>query len=182
METYLIVGVICGIISALIASNKGRNAFGWFFGGFFLGIIGIVIVAVISNPKQERAQRDLDDVEYQRMRERLAQEKIKTETFRKHAAGRLDAHDGALGMDTRAIAGPNDSPALLSNGKPETLPPPNPSRARWFYDLEGKTLGPVSELEIKEQILANTIDANTLLWAEDMSEWTPLGKIGVFSK
>ena len=182
MGTYLIVGVICGVISALIASAKGRNAFGWFFGGFLLGIIGIVIVLVISDLKQERARRDLDDIEHQRLQERLAQEKIKSETFRKHAAGRLDIHDGALGMDTRAIAGPDNSPDLLSDGKPVVLPPPNPSQTRWSYDQGGNTLGPVSEMEIKEQLLANTIDAKTLLWAEDLSEWTPLGKIGVFSK
>lgn len=180
LEIHLIVGLICGIIAAVIASSKGRNAIGWFFGGFFLGIIGIIIVAVISNLAEERARRDADDIEHQRLRERLAQEKMKAEIFRQHAQGRLDVHDGALQMDTRAISGPQVSQALLSDGQVGSLPPPNPSKAKWFYDNKGETMGPVSAMKIKELLLENRIDSNTLVWAEELTDWTPVGKVGEF--
>ena len=50
----VIVTVISMIICPIIAHNKGRSAFGWFFGGLFLGGIGIIIVACLSN-KNEKA-------------------------------------------------------------------------------------------------------------------------------
>ena len=41
---YLVVGIICGFISSAIATNREmQGGFAW---GFFLGIIGIIIVAV----------------------------------------------------------------------------------------------------------------------------------------
>lgn len=45
--SYLIVGVICGFICKAIASS--RNMDGGFWWGFWLGIIGIIIVAVRPN-------------------------------------------------------------------------------------------------------------------------------------
>ena len=44
---YLIVWVVCGLISYKIAGGKNRNQIGWFFGGFFLGLIGILIVLLL---------------------------------------------------------------------------------------------------------------------------------------
>ena len=50
----ILVTVVSMIICPIIAHNKGRSAFGWFFGGLFLGGIGIIIVACLSN-KNEKA-------------------------------------------------------------------------------------------------------------------------------
>ena len=50
----VIVTVVSMIICPIIAHNKGRSAFGWFFGGLLLGGIGIIIVACLSN-KNEKA-------------------------------------------------------------------------------------------------------------------------------
>lgn len=44
----LVVGLICGAISSAIAGNKNRSVGGFFAAGFFLGIIGIIIAAVVS--------------------------------------------------------------------------------------------------------------------------------------
>ncbi|MEE0970530.1 MAG: hypothetical protein U0M06_14265, partial [Clostridia bacterium] len=44
----IIVTVISMIICPIIAHNKGRSAFGWFFGGLLLGGIGIIIVSCLS--------------------------------------------------------------------------------------------------------------------------------------
>jgi len=45
---FLIVWAICGIISAIIASNKGRSGAGWFFIGVLFGPLGIVAALVVS--------------------------------------------------------------------------------------------------------------------------------------
>ena len=41
---YLIVAIICGLITKSMNENKGYN--GGFAWGFFLSIIGIIVVAV----------------------------------------------------------------------------------------------------------------------------------------
>ena len=45
----IIVTVISMILCPIIAHGKGRSAVGWFFGGLFLGGIGLIIVACLSN-------------------------------------------------------------------------------------------------------------------------------------
>lgn len=47
MEIFLI-WLICGMVSAMIGSTKGRNPFAWFVIGFILGPFGILIALVIS--------------------------------------------------------------------------------------------------------------------------------------
>lgn len=53
MDTITMLGVIVTVVSMIlcpiIAHNKGRSAFGWFFGGLFLGGIGIIIVSCLSD-------------------------------------------------------------------------------------------------------------------------------------
>lgn len=48
---WLIVTVVSTIACPIIAHNKGRSAFGWFFGGLFLGGLGLIIVNCLSNKK-----------------------------------------------------------------------------------------------------------------------------------
>ena len=43
----IIVTVISTIACPIIAHKKGRSAFGWFFGGLFLGGIGLIIVCCL---------------------------------------------------------------------------------------------------------------------------------------
>ena len=45
----IIVTVISMILCPIIAHSKGRSAVGWFFGGLFLGGIGLIIVACLSD-------------------------------------------------------------------------------------------------------------------------------------
>lgn len=45
----LIVTAVSTIACPIIARNKGRSAFGWFFGGLFLGGLGLIIVSCLSN-------------------------------------------------------------------------------------------------------------------------------------
>lgn len=45
----LLVGVVCGLLSAGIASSKGRNQLGWLLLGFFLGPLGLLAAGLIEN-------------------------------------------------------------------------------------------------------------------------------------
>ncbi len=99
----IILWIIAGIICALIANHKGRNVIGWFFIGFFLSIIGIVIALVVSNLKEEKAKEEHMEIEQRRLREQLHQERIKTEKLRQYTQMRLDIHDRELQIDTRNI-------------------------------------------------------------------------------
>ncbi len=40
--------IMCGIISAVVASNKGRNGLGWFVLGLLLGPWGLILALVVS--------------------------------------------------------------------------------------------------------------------------------------
>ena len=46
-----IITVISTIADPIIAHNKGRSVFGWFFGELFLGGLGLIIVSCLSNKK-----------------------------------------------------------------------------------------------------------------------------------
>jgi hypothetical protein len=114
----LIIRVVCGVISAAIASSKGRSVVGWFFGGFFLQIIGIIIVAVLPNVNQQRAIQAHADRERHRLREQIRQERMKNESFRQYTMGRLDVHDRQLGVDTKSY-----HPGLPESQQVQALPP-----------------------------------------------------------
>ncbi|APE14144.1 hypothetical protein BOH72_01780 [Mycobacterium sp. WY10] len=44
----VLIPVACGFIASTLAKKKNRSAGGFFALGFFLGVIGIVIAAVVS--------------------------------------------------------------------------------------------------------------------------------------
>lgn len=57
METILTIVSILGtintiismIVCPIIAANKNRSVPGWIFGGFLLGLIGLIIIACLPN-------------------------------------------------------------------------------------------------------------------------------------
>jgi hypothetical protein len=52
---YLMVGLVGGLISALIANGKGRNVLGWGVAGFFFPLIAtliLVVAAPIAKPEE----------------------------------------------------------------------------------------------------------------------------------
>ncbi len=57
MDTITTLGIIVTVVSMIlcpiIAHNKGRSAVGWFFGGFLLGGIGLIIVSCLSNKNEK---------------------------------------------------------------------------------------------------------------------------------
>lgn len=48
MEFFL-AWVACGVLSAIVASNKHRNAGAWFFIGFLLGPVGFIASLVVKS-------------------------------------------------------------------------------------------------------------------------------------
>lgn len=171
----LILGVVFGVAAAAVASSKGRNAFGWFWGGFFLGVIGIVIVAVISNKKQEAYLREQAELERRRLREQLIQERMKSEAFRGHVARRLDYHDQALGVQTRSMGATTEDHTLrqLEAGPAGQLAAAGAQSAPWYYALNGQTIGPIAFAQLKGMFLTGQLNWDTLVWTEALGQWTP---------
>ena len=100
---FLIVGVIAGIICALVANYKGRSVIGWFFLGFFFGIFALIASLIVSNLKEAREKEAYMEMEQRRLREQLHQERIKTDKLRQYTQMRLDIHDRELQIDTRNV-------------------------------------------------------------------------------
>jgi len=178
----LIIGLIVGAICAAIASSKGRSGVGWFFAGFFFGLIAIIIVAVIPNLREEERRRQHDMDERRRLREQLRQEKMKTESFRRHATGRLDTHDGALGIDTRRTQGLGAGavrPILVPPAAPPPVPggAPNPAETSWFYAVDGQSRGPVPESTLVWMLESGALKASSLVWHEGLTEWTTVSAV-----
>jgi hypothetical protein len=178
--------VIFGAICAAIASSKGRSAVGWFFIGFFFPIIGLIVICVVSNLKEERSYKSSVEQENRRLREQLRQEQIKAETFRSHTQRRLDAHDQKLAIDTRAddnvLSGPGAPAALLGQGDPPFAQQVAPATTTgWYYAIDGQTLGPVASSQIIQMIQIRTISSNTLVWIEGMADWAPVSRVPEFS-
>ncbi len=193
----LIVGVICGIICVAIASHKGRNTVGWFFAGFFIGIIGIIIIACLSNLTHEQARQQHMAMEQHRLREQLRQERMKHEAFRQYSMARLDAHDDAIGLDTRApipllgqnqtmgqLPGGNDPAAALHQmhqGTPQQQAAQHvTSNGSWYYELNGETNGPVSDYDIRMKLRSGMLSGSALVWTQGMPDWQKASAISNF--
>ncbi|WP_009957930.1 DUF4339 domain-containing protein [Verrucomicrobium spinosum] len=173
----LIMLCVFGGVSAAVANSKGRSGVGWFFGGFFLGCIGLVIILCLPNLREQQEATRIQEDMNRRLREQLRQEQMKVDALRAHTAARLDAHDAALKMDTRATA-----PALLSSspprphlgGPPHHRPPAlEETRPIWFYlDQSSSQQGPVTLARLKEETSIGAIHQDTLVWREGMADWT----------
>ncbi|MFW6132877.1 MAG: DUF4339 domain-containing protein [Planctomycetota bacterium] len=195
----LIVGGMTGTAAAVIASYKGRSSLAWFFGGcgagFVLHVFGalviLVIVSVLPNKKLEAARLQYADRERRRLREQLRQERLKHEAFRQYTSERLDTHDDALGIDTRTrdalppaaqaamrqLTDEGHTPRDRSGG---ALPPANSYAPIWFYEMQGQATGPVSAEDIKQLLRRGEITTSTLVWSQDLGEWTPARDVPAF--
>jgi hypothetical protein len=202
---------VCGVITAAIASHKGRSPVGWFFVGFLVALIGVIIACCMSNLKQEQAQQQYMQMEQRRLREQLRQEQLRLESLRQYANARIDAHDQLLGVNTRPAAAlpgmaptlaalqgatttgdpAGDAMAALTDGQPgadrsaagRVLPAPGVQAdepATWYYECEGTAFGPVPASAIHMLLSSRRLTASTLLWCQDLTEWTPASAINVF--
>ena len=162
---------IFGIISAVVANNRGRSAAGWFFIGLALDCFGLVLVLALPDLKQEEAKERRQRLENRRLREQLAKERQVSDSRNTNVERRLGAHDEALGLDT------STPPALPTS----TQTPQLTDGAQWFYARDNERQGPVTTETVRHLLQANAIDGDTLVWCEGMQDWSTLKEIDAFS-
>jgi len=56
---FLAIWLVCGLIAAVIASNKGRSGCGWFLVGVLLGPLGFILALVVSGDEKKTEERDI---------------------------------------------------------------------------------------------------------------------------
>ena len=56
----IVTDIIIAIATAIVASRKGRNAFGWFFMGLFLNLMGLGLI-LIALPKKYYTEENDDE-------------------------------------------------------------------------------------------------------------------------
>lgn len=54
---FLILWLVCGVITGIVASAKGRTGFGWFLLGCLLGIFGVIFIALMPSLKPQPVQQ-----------------------------------------------------------------------------------------------------------------------------
>lgn len=178
----LLVGIVTGIICAAIASNKGRNAVGWFFigfgPGFLFGLCGfwipILIVATLPNLEEQRERDSYIDRENRRLREQLRQERMKSEAFRQHTSARLDMHDDHLGLDTRTV---DTAHQLTDQQTTPMLEQQDTEPRQWYYEHNGEAVGPVSLSNLERMFQEGRLNGATLVWAEHLGDWTAAERV-----
>ncbi|MBN1441611.1 MAG: DUF4339 domain-containing protein [Planctomycetes bacterium] len=181
LVVQLLVMVAFGVAAALIAAHKGRNPIGWFFVGFFVTCIGLIIVLCMSNLKEEEARWRHAENERRRLREQLKQERLKNEAFQGHVRSRLDVHDEALGMNTRMIAGaeaeaapPAEIAPPLAAGSPE---PPSFRYRQWFVDHGDHHEKPVGFPQLKALYETGQVNETNLVWSAGMKDWMRIADV-----
>jgi uncharacterized membrane protein len=187
----VILGLISGWISGSIAAQKGRDFGGWFaFGlamgfltGICLGWLPIVIVSATSDLRAEQARYDRLHRDNRRLRERLQQEQMTSESFRGQTAARLDAHDQFLGVDTRSLGalpgqaqGAQFTNLLDSSASPQGEPgrraqseTADAPETQWQYEFMGQVFGPVSQSQLIDLFRQRRLEPDTLVWTDG---WT----------
>ncbi len=58
-----------------------------------------------------------------------------------------------------------------------TVPPPMPTAIQYFYALDGKQTGPVTFEQLKILFANRTVNRDTLVWKQGMSNWQSLKEI-----
>ncbi|QDU83581.1 hypothetical protein Pla163_06800 [Planctomycetes bacterium Pla163] len=154
--------LLFAILCAVFASSKGRSALGWFFVGLFLSFVGLIILAVLPDLKEDEKRQQALKNRQSHLKEQVRQERQRREAFEGHTLARLDAHDRHAGIDTRAGA-----------------PPPLPAahvqieEARWYFEQGGESRGPITESELRDKFEDGELGRGTLVWCEGMEDWAP---------
>ncbi|MFW5845150.1 MAG: hypothetical protein ACOCXJ_02890 [Planctomycetota bacterium] len=96
----LIIYAAFGVVCALIARSKGRTPVGWFFLGVLLSWIGIILVAVLPDLKQQKVKERRLQRENRRLREQMRKDRMVNKRRMQRMEQRIDAHDQVAGIDT----------------------------------------------------------------------------------
>jgi len=174
MLLNIVVMVVFGGICAAIAHERGRSPIGWFVVGAIFSCLGLILLLVLPNLKQQEAQQSRMRSENRRLRERLRKERMVSDE--RHAATnqRLAVHDEALGVDTM---GAGEEHGTIDSGG---APPPAPvidDGTEWYY-LEGQSrIGPVRLVDMQRLWGDRRISTETLVWSADMNDWAALRSV-----
>ena len=174
----LIIMAVFGAICAAIAHDRGRSAVGWFFIGAFTNCIGLILLLVLPNVKEQEAQQSRMRNENRRLRERLRKERMVSDERHAETAQRLQVHDEALGVDTARAS------ANIDAGRP---PEPTPAPILddgidWYY-LEGQNrVGPVTIVDMHRLWSERRISTETLVWSAAMADWAALNTVASLRK
>lgn len=164
------VGVVFGILCAVIASGRGRSPVAWFLLGCLFSCVSLIILLVLPDLKQVEERDRRHQLETRRLREQLAKERQVADQRHHQVERRLGVHDQALGVDTAA------PPAVTGSGAPPQLP----AGAMWFYARGNERMGPVSPETIRHLLQAAAITGQTLVWREGMPDWAPVERTTEF--
>jgi hypothetical protein len=171
----LIVWLAMGAACAAIANAKGRNAVGWFFIGVFLSLIGLIIILVLPNVREQDRLKNLQDAHNQRLQEQLRQERLKHQAFQSHASARLDNHDTELGINTRQLTSPLIGQSSSAGMLPPGAPMQHPADSQWYYALDGNSIGPFSVSRMADLIGSGVVQNNTMVYESGRSDWVMAG-------
>lgn len=200
---FLLIGAIIGVICGFIAHSKGRSPIGWFFIGFLLGLIGLIICIVMPNLKEQREKETQMLMEQRRLEEQLRQERIKNERFQQYAQKRFDIHDETLKIDTRqpfpekqaGFVGmiearqpnhhdENGTQSDIENTEVNEVidisAGSSDQQNGWYFQYQGLDRGPLSIRQIRDYIAAGTIEQSTPVWHTSFVDWMPASQIGLF--
>ncbi len=72
---------------------------------------------------------------------------------------------------------PAQQPFTSQQPQGAALPPPIPVQVMYFYATNGQQLGPVSFDKLKELFASRTINRDSLLWKQGLTEWKALKEI-----
>ena len=179
----LLFNLAFGGACAALAHSRGRTPVGWFFIGFFLSCIGLIILMVLPNVKEEEAKHAALEEANRSLRERLRQEQMKNEAFRQHATQRLDSHDRQLDIDTRQTGGfienSENQPLQLGGvpGDDAVVGAPTASAGPdWYFVENGGRVGPHNHAEMVQMVQHGRLTPATQVWCEDLEGWMPLSQ------
>ena len=176
-----ITTLVFSLITAYIASHKGRNALGWFFLCFMFGIfwsslIILIIILILPNLNQEHTRLAQEGAWRRRHQDGTEQERSVNRNFREHVIKRLDRQDEVLGL-----------PPIEDRHKEVPLPPkeivtyPMLGDGTWYTVVDGRETGPMPEEEIVKRLESGEINGDTYAWSEGMQDWQRTRTIGNFS-
>jgi uncharacterized protein DUF4339 len=177
MESFVefLVLLAFGAACAAIAGQRGRNPVAWFFLGFIFSCFGLILLLVLPDVQELEDRHKGTEDQSRRLREELAQERQRNQSFRGHVKARLDVHDAALEIDTREQTPVTELPA----------PPPPPSMAAqmdlpqegWYVaEAGGSADGPLGLADMLARVEDGRLRKSSLIWnAEYEQEWVPLG-------
>ena len=181
----LMGAAVMGGITAGVAVHKGRSAVGWFFIGFLTGGIGLVVCLCMSNQKEQNEVLGHMEKETSKLREQLKYERLRNESFQHHVRTRIDAHDDALGVNTRAIGPgrPQAKPILPSTSlganpvNRAALPSPSSfETSEWFVKFGSRSSQSLPFEKLKKFWEIGNLTPETFVCTSEC-EWVPVQSV-----